>query len=185
METIKFYIDFFGGGDAEKAWEKANICPDGKKRWREWVSAGNDPFAFVPPHGWEWLKRAAVSSLNATAEMLEKGLADEFWLVRQAAFMHPNVPAEVLLEWAGDAQWQVRKVAFSHPNATAEMLEKGAKDEHWRVRQAAEAHPNYCNNKRDNKKLWKTSLTQISLLIYIMSSTLKAARRSSCAAWRR
>jgi len=90
METIKFYIDFFGGGDAEKAWDTLKVCPLGKERWSEWVSNGNDPFAYVPPAGWEWLKKTAVSSPKATAEMLEEGAEDEDWLVRRAAVSHPN-----------------------------------------------------------------------------------------------
>ena len=117
MENIKFYIDFFGGGDAAKAWEKAQVCCAGIDRWREWVSAGNDPFAYVPPRGWEWLKKTAVSHPNATAEMLAKGVSDD--------------------------DWEVRFDAVSHPNATAEVLKKGAADEHQIVREAAMCHHNF------------------------------------------
>jgi hypothetical protein len=142
METIKFYIDFFGGGDAEKAWQELKVCYRGKYRWGIWVSGGNDPFAYVPPHGWDWLKKAAVLHLNATPEMLLKGVMDEYWEVRCAAVEHPNSTPEVLLKGVMDEEWEVRCAAVLHRNATEEVLEKGAEDEHWEVRRAAVLHLN-------------------------------------------
>ena len=90
METIKFYIEFFGGGDAEKAWQELKVCAAGKDRWGKWVSEGNDPFAYVPPNGWDWLKKAAVSHPSATPEILAKGSQDKDWSVRVAAVRNPN-----------------------------------------------------------------------------------------------
>ena len=143
MENIKFYIDFFGGGDAEKAWEEAKVCYRGKDRWLKWISEGNDPFAFVPPHGWGWLKRAAVSHPNATPEMLLKGVMEEYWEIREAAVSHPNATPEMLLKGVMDEHWEVREAAVLHLNATAEILEKVAEDEDWDVRDAAARNPNY------------------------------------------
>jgi hypothetical protein len=143
METIKFYIDFFGGGDAEKAWEEAKVCADGKDRWLKWVSEGNDPFAYVPPCGWGWLKLAAVMHPNATVEMLLKGVMDEDWEVRGAAVLHLNATPEVLLKGVMDEHWMVRKAAVLHLNATPEVLEKVAEDEYEDVRDAAARNPNY------------------------------------------
>ena len=129
METIKFYIDFFGGGDADKAWQEADVCYRGKYRWGIWVSRGNDPFAYVPPCGWDWLKKAAVSHPNATVEMLLKGVIDEDWEVREASVSHPNATPEVLLKGVIDEHWEVRQAAVLHLNATVEMLLKGVIDE--------------------------------------------------------
>jgi hypothetical protein len=116
MENIKFYIDFFGGGDAEKAWQELKVCNPGKERWGKWVSEGNDPFAFVPPDGWGWLKKAAVSHPNATTEMLLKGVMDEHWEVRYAAVLHLNATKEVLAKVAEDKDEDVREAAARNPN---------------------------------------------------------------------
>jgi hypothetical protein len=143
METIKFYIDFFGGGDAEKAWQELKVCNLGKSRWGKWVSGGNDPFAYVPPRGWDWLKRAAVLHPSAIPEMLEKCAGEEYWGVRCAAVEHPNATPEVLLKGVMDEYWEVRQAAVLHLNATAEILEKVAEDEDEDVREAAARNPNY------------------------------------------
>ena len=143
MENIKFYIDFFGGGDAKTAWDTLKLCDAGRERWNKWVRNGNDPFAYVPPDGWWWLKIAAVAHRNATSEMLEKGLGDEDWVVRRAAVLNPNTTEEVLKKGAADKHWEVRRAAVSHPNATAEVLKKGAADEHQIVREAAMCHHNF------------------------------------------
>jgi hypothetical protein len=143
MENIKFYIDFFGGGDAEKACLELKVCAAGKKLWLEWVSGGNDPFAFVPPDGWDWLKKAAAEHSNATLEILAKCAGEEYWEVRCAAVEHPNATTEMLLKGVMDEHWVVRKAAVLHLNATAEILEKVAEDEDWVVREAAARNPNY------------------------------------------
>jgi hypothetical protein len=88
-----------------------------------------------------YVRKAVMSHPKATKQVLLKGLNDDDWIVREAAVRHPKATEEVLLKGLNDDDLIVREAAVRHPKATEEMLLKGLNNISYYVRKAAVSHP--------------------------------------------
>ncbi len=79
--------------------------------------------------------------INASEQVLLKGLDDDNYNVRGAVINHPKATEQVLLKGLNNSSWIIRKAVVSHPKATEQMLLKGLKDSDSDVRRAAINHP--------------------------------------------
>ena len=93
----------------------------------------------------EFLKRYGKINLlenkNASPEMINELVKDEYWRVRKEVAKNPNTPAEVLRKLAEDEDWLVRKEVAEHPSTPIEVLRKLAEDEVENVRYAVAENP--------------------------------------------
>ncbi len=88
-----------------------------------------------------YVRKAVMSHPKATEEMLLKGLNDDDLIVREAAVRHPKATEEMLLEGLSDDDLIVRDAAVRHPKATEQVLLKGLNNISYHVRKAAISHP--------------------------------------------